>query len=338
MFIRYLKDNFRFILLYAFLGIFVSAFTYLDEKNRMVSSNIKYMIFVMTFLLVIFICIDYNIKKKYIKKLILDFKSEDKTPILPKPMEYKDEVYGEVIENLYEAYNEKLKVLEKEFEDNNEFVATWIHEIKTPIATSKLLLESGEFNAQSYEEEIEKIEDYIEKILYYSRSDNFSKDYVISEVNINKVINESIKFNSKIFIKKHIKLNLNVKKDLCVDTDKKWLLFIINQIIVNALKYTDEGDSITIKSLESDDEKTIIIEDNGVGIKEEDLNRIFDKSFTGYNGRHENSKSTGMGLYLAHKLAKKLGHNITIESEYKKGTRLYIHFPKWCDYYDVTKV
>lgn len=338
MFIRYLKDNFRFILLYVFLGVFVSTFTYLDEKNRMLSSNIKYMIFVMTFLLVIFIFIDYNIKKKYIKKLILDFKSEDKTPILPKPMEYKDEVYGEVIENLYEAYNEKLKILEKEFEDNNEFVATWIHEIKTPIATSKLLLESGEFNVQSYEEEIEKIEDYIEKILYYSRSDNFSKDYIISEVNINKVINESIKGNSKIFIKKHIKLNLDVKKDLCVDTDKKWLLFIINQIISNSLKYTNSEGTILVKAWEDQSEKLLLIEDNGIGIKKEDLGRIFAKSFTGYNGRRENSKSTGLGLYLSYKLARKLGHNITVESEYNEGTKIYIHFPKWCDYYDVTKM
>ncbi|AAK78206.1 hypothetical protein BJV85_004028 [Clostridium acetobutylicum] len=337
-FIRYLKDNFRFILLYVLLGAFVSAFTYLDEKNRMLSSNIGYMIFVMFFILLIFLCVDYSIKNKHIKKLIANGEIKDKTPILPEPLEYKDEVYISIIEDLYKDYNERIVSLEKEFEDNNEFMTAWIHEIKTPIATAKLLLESGEIDSQLFMEEIEKIDDYVEKVLYYSRSDNFSKDYIISEVNISKLIKECIKSHSKIFIKKHIKLKLEIDERFNVETDKKWFLFILNQIISNALKYTNDMGNIIIKAFEDDNEKVVIIEDNGIGIKKEDLDRIFSKSFTGYNGRKENSKATGMGLYLSNKLAEKLGHNITIESKYNEGTKLYIHFPKWCDYYDVTKM
>lgn len=337
-FIKYLKDNLRFIIFYIVLMIFISMFTYLDEKNRMEAVNILYMVFVSIFLMIIFITYDYNKKKKYLRKLSWCKSDKDKTPILPEPSEYKDEIYATIISELYKSYAQKLNVLEKEFDDNKEFVTAWVHEIKTPIATSKLLLESRETNLKSFKEEIDKIDDYVEKVLYYSRSDDFSKDYVISEVNISKVVKESIKIHSSIFIKKHIKLNLRIDDKISVDTDKKWLLFIINQVISNSLKYTRQGGTILVKAWEDQNEKLLLIEDNGIGIKKEDLSRIFAKSFTGYNGRREASKSTGLGLYLSYKLAKKLGHNITVESEYNKGTKLYIHFPKWCDYYDVTKM
>jgi signal transduction histidine kinase len=173
-------------------------------------------------------------------------------------------------------------------------------------------------------------------VLYYSRSDNFSKDYIISEVNINKLIKESIKKHSILFIKKHIKLVNEISDTLIVDTDKKWLLFIVDQLVSNALKYTHDDGSISFKASENDKEKLLTIEDNGIGIKAEDLKRIFSSAFTGYNGRNENLKATGMGLYLSQKLAKKLGHHITLESEYGKGTKVTIHFPKWNDYYSVT--
>lgn len=337
-FIKYLKDNFRFIMLYIVLLTFVSGFVYIDEKNRMMASNISYLIFVSIFLMVIFIAYDYNVKKRYLRKLSMCNNDKDKTPILPEPSECKDEIYAAMIDELYRSCSKKLSILEKEFEDNKEFVAAWVHEIKTPIATSKLLIESGDLNLKSFKEEIDKIDDYVEKVLYYSRCDDFSRDYIISEVSVSKLVKESIKLHSGIFIKKRIRLNLEIDDDFCVDTDKKWLLFIINQIISNSLKYTSKEGTILVKAWEAQDEKLLLIEDNGIGIKKEDLSRIFAKSFTGYNGRSEASKSTGLGLYLSYKLAKKLGHNITVESEYNKGTKLYIHFPKWCDYYDVTKM
>lgn len=338
IFIKYLKDNIRFIIFYIFLITFVSMFTYLDEQNRMVKSNVVYMILVSIFLMCIFIAYDYSIKSRYIKELLLCKKDEDKTPILPKPFEHKDEVYMSMIEDLYMNYIEKLNNLEGEFDDNKDFITAWVHEIKTPIATSKLLIESEELNLKSFKEEIDRIDDCVEKVLYYSRSDDFSKDYIISEVNVGKLVKESIKLHSSIFIKKHIKLKLEMDDNFSVDTDKKWLLFIVNQIISNALKYTNLGGEILIRASQGDNEKTLLIEDSGVGIKKEDLSRIFAKSFTGHNGRKENSKATGLGLYLSYKLARKLGHSITVESEYNKGTKLYIHFPKWCDYYEVTKM
>ncbi|WP_298841660.1 HAMP domain-containing sensor histidine kinase [uncultured Clostridium sp.] len=289
-------------------------------------------------MLIIYMSIDYYEQSQNIKKLLFVKDSEDKTPILPSPMDYRDEIYGQIIQAIYEDFMKMAKTAEIDFKENAEFMTAWVHEIKTPITTSKLLLESGNEARESLKEEIEKIEDYVEKVLYYSRSNSFSQDYILSQVSINKLISESIKKHSIIFIKKHIKLINKVPETLVIDTDKKWLIFIIDQLLSNSLKYTSNGGSIIFKTSEATKEVLLIVEDTGIGIKSEDINKIFKKSFTGANGRNENLKASGMGLYLAQKIAKKLAHYITLESEYGIGTKVIIHFLKWNDYYDVTKM
>ncbi|MEF2111844.1 MULTISPECIES: sensor histidine kinase [Clostridium] len=289
-------------------------------------------------MLIIYISIDYYVQFQNIKKLLFVKDSEDKTPILPSPMDYRDEIYAQIIQMIYEDFMRMARVTETDFKENAEFMTAWVHEIKTPITTSKLLLESEEKGCESLKEEIEKIDDYVEKVLCYSRSNSFSEDYILSEVSINKLIKESIKKHSIIFIKKHIKLINKVPETLIIDTDKKWLLFIIDQLLSNSLKYTSNGGSIIFKHIEAEKEALLIVEDTGIGIKREDINRLFKKSFTGFNGRNENLKASGMGLYLSQKIAKKLGHYISLESEYGKGTKVIIHFLKWDNYYDVTKM
>lgn len=338
---KYLKDTINFLLFYSLLMTFIILIIYFDRKNRVLPSSLLYIIFVSIVMLIIYISIDFFAKYQHIKKLLQIEALKDKTPILPKPIDYKDEVYSLIIGNLYEYFIETTKNIDTEFKENKDFITSWVHEIKTPITTSKLLIDSNNPNStektlESLEEEIEKINDYVEKVLYYSRSDNFSKDYMISEVTIDKLIKESVKKHSILFIKKHFKLTTHVPVSFTVYTDKKWLLFIIDQLLSNALKYTNKGGSIVFSSFENDKEKLLIIEDNGTGIKSQDLNKIFSKAFTGYNGRNANLKATGLGLYLSQKLAKKLGHYITLESEYGKGTKAIIHFPKWDDFYDVT--
>jgi len=337
-FIKYLKENLRLLVFYSLLMTFILLIICFDRQNRVLASNVFYIIFVSFFMLIIYISIDYFIKVKHIKKLLLVKDSEDKTPILPNALDYKDEIYASIIQALYEDFLSVTNGMETDFKENGEFMTAWVHEIKTPITTSKLLLESGEANTASLKEELEKIEDYVEKVLYYSRSNDFSEDYIVSEVCINKIIKESIKKHSIIFIKKHIKVMNKVPESISVDTDKKWLLFIIDQLISNSLKYTNEGGSIMFRYIEAEKEVLLVIEDTGIGIKSEDINRIFQKSFTGFNGRNESLKATGMGLYLSRKIAKKLGHYITLESEYGKGTKAIIHFLKWNDYYEVTKM
>jgi len=253
--------------------------------------------------------------------------------VLPAPLDYKEEIFANIINDLYKDYTMSLKNMENQFKENNEFMTAWVHEIKTPITTSKLLIESEEMEGSpfivSIKEEMDKIEDYVEKVLYYSRSDNFSRDYIISEVSISNIVKESIKKHSLIFIRKHIELVNSIEENLYINTDKKWLLFIIDQLVSNALKYTENMDIIKFSADENYEEVLLIVEDSGSGIKKEDMERLFTKAFTGYNGRNINMKSTGLGLYLSQKIAKKLGHYLTLESEYGKGTSVCLHFPKW---------
>ena len=342
-FFKYLKDNKKLLALYFILMSFISLTIYFDRNNRVLGSDLLYIEFVSLIIFILYLLFDYYSKKKHIKILMEFQKSKDKTPILPPPIESKDEIYTLIINDIYNDYLEKLDLITSDASENQEFMTSWVHEIKTPITTSKLLMDTCTDNLSkkdlsSLREELLKIDDYVEKALYYSRTDSFSKDYVIGDVNINKLIKESIKKHSIIFIKKNIKLNLHISDECTAYSDKKWLLFIIDQIISNALKYTNHNGIISFYSKENDLENVLLIEDNGCGIKKEDMGRLFTKSFTGQNGRMHNIKATGFGLYLSQKLAKKLGHFITIESEYKKGTKVYIHFPKYNDYYDITKM
>jgi signal transduction histidine kinase len=185
----------------------------------------------------------------------------------------------------------------------------------------------------SLEEEIDKIDNDIEQFLYYTKLDDFSKDYLINEVNIDRIVKDAVKKQAKIFINKRISIDIN-NTDLMITSDRKWLSFIFDQILSNALKYTSLEGRIKIYGVREDKVQKLILEDNGIGIKPEDLDRVFEKGFTGYNGR-ENSKSTGFGLYLSKQLARKLGHDIVIESVYGEYTKVTILFPKLTDYYKV---
>ena len=234
----------------------------------------------------------------------------------------------------------KIQRLYEQKKDYEEFITSWVHQVKTPIAVSRLLIENNlnspnKETLYSLEEELDKIENYIEQALYYSKIDDFSKDYLINEVGLDRLVKEAVKKQAKTFINK--KINIEIENtDLVVTTDKKWLSFILDQVLSNALKYTSHGGRIKIHGLIEDKAQKLIIEDNGVGVKSEDLHRVFDKGFTGYNGR-ENYKSTGIGLYLSKKLARKLGHDITIESKYGEYTKVTIIFPKLLDYFRFLK-
>lgn len=332
---KYLKENYRLIIFYFILMTFILMTIYLDRGNRVLSSNLWYIILVSFFMFMVYLLSDYFIKNLRINTLKNFQSTEDKTPVLPTPQDSKEEIFINIINDLYVDYTVSLKKLEDQFKENSDFMTAWVHEIKTPITTSKLLLESREEDAftLSIQEEVDKIQDYVEKVLYYSRSDNFSKDYIISEVALDSLIKESVKKHSLIFIKKHISLVNNIDGNLYINTDKKWLLFIVDQVVSNSLKYTENKGKIEFSTACNEKEVSLIIKDTGCGIKKSDLDRIFTEAFTGSNGRNINIKATGLGLYLSQKLAKKLGHYITIESEYEKGTAISIHFPKWDNYY-----
>ncbi|WP_243441454.1 sensor histidine kinase [Clostridium arbusti] len=251
-------------------------------------------------------------------------------------MSAEQRIYHDLLIKLYKDANEKVVAHNTKSIENLEFMTMWVHEIKTPIAASKLIIENSvnapsEKVLYSIEDEINKIEDFVQMTLFYLRSDDFAKDYLIHSINLNTIINDCIIREYSSITNKNLSLNMD-NLDLEIDTDEKWLGFIIKQILDNAIKYSSINSAIKIYAEQTEKESVLYIEDSGIGIKAEDINRVFDKSFTGNNGRKFYT-STGIGLYLSQKLARKLGYNISVSSEYGNGTKVSIHFPKWSDYF-----
>lgn len=227
------------------------------------------------------------------------------------------------IDKCYMEEINKYKISNQEF---REYIELWCHEIKTPIATSNMIIDNNKsVVTNEIKEEINKIDAFIEQVLFYARSGNVEKDYIISKINLKSVIEDIIKKNKKTLISNKIKISIN--GELYVESDIKWLDFIINQILINSIKYKKDNNSeIKIEMVQNKNNVILSITDNGIGIKPDEIDRVFDKGFTGTNGRI-NKKSTGIGLYLVKKMCDKLGHNITIESVENKYTNVIIVFP-----------
>ena len=256
-------------------------------------------------------------KLKFLEKNILN-DLED----LPKSLDIRIDYYHKIIEKLYEELEKLTQENRQKNTDMVDYYSMWVHQIKTPIAAMNFLLDNEEVDQKNLQQELFKIERYVEMVLTYIRLDSISSDYVITKINLDEVVKDSVKKYATIFINKKIKLNY-VSHETMVISDKKWLSFAFEQILGNSVKYSATGGEITIETYEN----KLVIEDNGMGIKEEDLPRIFEKGFTGFNGRYE-KKSSGLGLYLCKKTLDKLGHHIEISSKVGEGTRIEIIFPK----------
>ena len=208
-------------------------------------------------------------------------------------------------------------------EDYKDYIELWIHEIKIPIAASKMVIENNR-NAvtKSIDEELDKVENYIEQALFYARSNTVEKDYYIKSNNLKDIVNEAIRKNKSILIQEKISINLH-DLDIMVNTDNKWIVFILNQLIQNSVKYRKQEviAEIEIYAKQGKENVILFIEDNGIGIKKGEITRVFEKGFTGTNGRISNKKSTGIGLYLCKKLCDKLGIAIELNSVESEGTR-----------------
>ena len=253
------------------------------------------------------------------------------------------------VEILYHRLLENQSIARSESESSaairqsqmRDYYSMWVHQIKTPISAMKLLLEVereelGQIicddeqsqyllsdNMDSFEDELFRIEEYVSMALQYQRVSSTENDFVLEKVSVDGVIRDTIKKYAKIMIRRHIGINYSGTGQE-VYTDGKWLAFMLEQILSNAIKYTPQG-FVTIETAEEKDRFFITIKDTGIGIKAEDLPRVFEKGYTGYNG-HADKKATGIGLYLCRQMADKLGHTIRMESEIGKGTKVWIGF------------
>ena len=316
----YLKKNIKvYILFVVFIAIFFIMF-YLYNLPLEALIYTGSFCFLASFIASISDYVNYREsykKLKFLEKNILN-DLED----LPKSLDIRIDYYHKIIEKLYEELEKLTQENRQKNTDMVDYYSMWVHQIKTPIAAMNFLLDNEEVDQKILQQELFKIERYVEMVLTYIRVDSISSDYVITKINLDEVVKDSVKKYATIFINKKIKLNY-VSHETMVISDKKWLSFAFEQILGNSVKYSSAGGEITIETCEN----KLVIEDNGIGIKEEDLPRIFEKGFTGFNGRYE-KKSSGLGLYLCKKTLDKLGHHIEISSKVGEGTRIEITFPK----------
>ena len=317
----YLKDK-----LYAFL-IFIIYIIILILFLIALKLSSSIIIFITVFSIVIFFVIlffDYFRKRNFYNELLDKLNTLDKKYLLIEMVLVPNFLEGKILYDVLDEVNKNehdlISNLKIKQEDFKEYIELWIHEVKLPIASLTLMNRNNKKTLRVLKE----LEDYVEQILYYVRIENANNDYLIKEWDLDTII-KNVALRNKDDL---LALNIDFKVDNCnlkVLTDSKWLEFIINQIVSNSIKYKKEKDSlIEIIGKDYKNYVTITIYDNGKGISKSDLPRVFNKTFTGTNGRSASSKSTGMGLYLCRELCNKLGHKIEIDSKVDEYTKVII--------------
>ena len=250
--------------------------------------------------------------------------SEDPTyqEYFPEPADVVELRYQEILQKMKEKVARQQMQNSADYREMIEYYTMWAHQIKTPIAAMRLLLQQEESDRnRELLTELFKIEQYVLMVLQYLRLESESNDLVLERQSLDPVIRQAVRKYAPLFIRKKLALvyqPVNVE----VLTDEKWLEFVLEQVLSNAIKYTRQG-SVAIY-MDDSEENTLVIADTGIGIAAEDIPRIFEKGYTGYNGRYD-KRSTGIGLYLCRKVLSRLSHTIRIESEVGTGTRVYIN-------------
>ena len=293
-----------------------------------------YCAFIIVFVMALAILIEYKKKKDYYNELIKNMEElKEKyliSEIIKTPNFIESKILKDILQDTGKSMLENVNYYKNIQEDYKEYIELWIHEVKIPIAASKMIIENNKNEVtKSIDEELDKVENYTEQALFYARSNAVEKDYIINKTNLKEIVNGAILKNKTTLLNEKVSIELSNLKDEEVYTDSKWAVFIINQIIQNAIKYSKkENKKIEISSQEKNDKVILYIKDNGIGIKKGEITRVFERGFTGENGRIIGQKSTGIGLYLCKKLCDRLGLGIELNSEKDKGTEVRIIFPK----------
>lgn len=343
---NFIKQNYIWILMIVTMSCIHLLYMYLIGARK---QDVVYAAVLDAILLLITVLVGFFRYSSKVKALSNALKRPvEEQAQLPEATDDVEILYHRLLENQSIARSEAESSAAIRQSQMRDYYSMWVHQIKTPISAMKLLLEVereelGQLicddeqsqyllsdNMDSFEDELFRIEEYVSMALQYQRVSSTENDFVLEKVSVDGVIRDTIKKYAKIMIRRHIGINYSGTGQE-VYTDGKWLAFMLEQILSNAIKYTPQG-FVTIETAEEKDRFFITIKDTGIGIKAEDLPRVFEKGYTGYNG-HADKKATGIGLYLCRQMADKLGHTIRMESEIGKGTKVWIGFD--LDYSDV---
>lgn len=324
---NYLRGKLLFLLFLLCAMGFTSILLHVLKLNRYTIGFIDG-----TYLLAIFAAaaFDYYKKRNFYKAVQMRLDKLDQKFLLSEMVEHPDFFEGDflcdVLQECNKSMNDQVAQYRHAMQDYREYIETWVHEIKTPIASASLLYENNKNEVtQSMHDELLKIDGFVEQALYYCRSNTVEKDYAIKKCNLLTLVNSVVKKHARQLIENKITIE---KQDLdaVVFTDSKWTDFILGQILSNFVKYKRENPKLTFSAEKSSNGVTLYITDNGIGIPQQDVERVFEKGFTGENG-HLYTRSTGIGLYLCKKLCKKLGLGISLSSEQNIGTTVKVTFP-----------
>lgn len=323
----YLKEHIRSVCLYiGFIGIFAVVF-YLSNVRL---DAVLYAFFLSVIWLVLYGGIGFVRYADRHRKL-LEAGKQIKTvwAELPEAFGLIEQDYQSMIKELFDSKVEMESEEEIARQEMIDYYSLWAHQIKTPIAAMRVLLQSWEeeqtpgdqTHLKELKLELFKIEQYVEMVLSYLRLGDMASDMMLQWYSLDDIVRQAVRKYSQMFILQKMKLDFTPSEDMVL-TDEKWLVFVVEQLLSNALKYTRAG-SISVYADKSRGAEVLVIEDTGIGIQEEDLPRVFEKGFTGYNGRKD-KKSTGIGLYLCKTVMDRLGHGLWIESEVGAGTRVFL--------------
>ena len=326
---EYIKDKINYILAIAIYLIIIS--TYLKAINLTYLTIFIVIFITFTFFILAFL-LSYYKTSKYLRNIE---KTMDKLPekyliteILQKPRSAEKLAYYRILKRANKSMLENVTDIKEKQKDYKEYIESWVHEIKIPITSAKLLCENNKSDiTNKIDEDIEEVNNYVEQALFYARMDQVSNDFMIREISLNEVIKNVLARNKKIMIQNNMKVELKDVNIKCY-TDEKWLEFILNQIITNSIKYRNDNNAvIKITGIQNKENIILKIKDNGIGIKKSEIDRIFDKGFTGTNGRNQ-TKSTGIGLYLCKRLCEGIGMEIDANSKENEYTEIVIIIPR----------
>lgn len=326
-FIEYCKDRLLLLTLHASCMILLVGFLHVTNYP---DANCCIIVCCWLLILSVWLGADYLRKKRYFSQMeeILE-RAEQKYllgELMPWSPRLEDRLYQSMIRKSNKAVIEKIRAVENSRQEYREYIESWIHEVKAPIADICLLCEGSKNDTtRRILIQNQRTENYVDMALFYARSDEVYKDYLIKKTALQQAAQEVLQKNKYAFIQNKIQAEVS-----CTDTvytDVKWISFILNQLVLNAVKYAQLAHPlIRIYTEKTAHSVRLLVEDNGIGIPENELPRIFDKGFTGSNGRSR-ERSTGMGLYLCRKLCFKLGIGIFAESVEGVSTKIILEFP-----------
>lgn len=346
--INFLKDRIAYTAAYFIsisLVIIIMYLTVFIKTSDVPISNVLYSYLVSIVIYVLFLIYEYLKVRNFNRQLEEALQSENIIESILKISETKtleQELFNKVLINLHKAFEKRIVKHEEVEKQNLNFINQWVHQMKTPVSVINLILEEEEVSAlkESIREENEKFSQGLNIMLYNARMNEFNHDFVAEGVKLTEILRSVINANKKSLIRYSIFPKITGAVAI-VETDKKWIYFVINQILINAIKYTNAAvrdKKIIYFDVKIEADKTVLsIQDNGIGIPKEDLGRIFNAFFTGKNGR-KTSESTGMGLYLAKRICGELGHDLKVSSAEGAGAVFFISFFKGKNIFKLSKL